>query len=155
MTKKNKKDKIEVKPFMVKNYLWVFINSQIINPAFDSQVSTCCWDPQIGQSALRLVGAQGREGMRQYVSVHQHMYAILIARAHLLVQTKETLTLRATAFGSKPAIPEAFIKKIEKQVCTLHWPTSLDHRAQGRRCLHLYCWPGLRQEDSRLTLTSN
>ena len=56
LTKKNKKDKIEVKPFMVKNYLWVFVNSQIINPAFDSQVSTCCWDPQVGQQALLLVG---------------------------------------------------------------------------------------------------
>lgn len=55
------------------------------------------------------------------------------------MQTKETLTLRATAFGSKPAIPEAFLKKVEKQVCTLHGPTPHDHRAQGHRCLHLCC----------------
>lgn len=35
----NKKSKAaNVKPFMVKNHLWVFINTQIENPAFDSQV---------------------------------------------------------------------------------------------------------------------
>ena len=66
--------------------------------------------------------------MRQYNLVQQYVYAMLIARPPLLVQTKETLTLRATAFGSKPAIPEAFLKKVEKQVCTLHWPTPQDHR---------------------------
>lgn len=38
--KLNKKSKSSnVKPFMVKNHLWVFINAQIENPAFDSQVS--------------------------------------------------------------------------------------------------------------------
>jgi DNA gyrase/topoisomerase IV subunit B len=38
--KLNKKSKNNnVKPFMVKNHLWVFINAQIENPAFDSQVS--------------------------------------------------------------------------------------------------------------------
>jgi hypothetical protein len=37
--KLNKKSKANnVKPFMVKNHLWVFINAQIENPAFDSQV---------------------------------------------------------------------------------------------------------------------
>jgi hypothetical protein len=37
--KVNKKSKNNnVKPFMVKNHLWVFINTQIENPAFDSQV---------------------------------------------------------------------------------------------------------------------
>jgi hypothetical protein len=36
--KLNKKSKnAAVKPFMVKNHLWVFCNSQIVNPAFDSQ----------------------------------------------------------------------------------------------------------------------
>lgn len=35
----NKKNKqANVKPFMVKNYLWVFVNCLIENPAFDSQV---------------------------------------------------------------------------------------------------------------------
>ena len=35
----NKKNKhANVKPFMVKNHLWVFVNSLIENPAFDSQV---------------------------------------------------------------------------------------------------------------------
>ena len=34
----NKKDKkANVKPFMAKNYLWVFVNCLIENPAFDSQ----------------------------------------------------------------------------------------------------------------------
>lgn len=37
--KLNKKSKANnVKPFMVKNHLWVFINTQVENPAFDSQV---------------------------------------------------------------------------------------------------------------------
>jgi hypothetical protein len=35
----NKKNKnANVKPFMVKNHLWIFVNCQIENPAFDSQV---------------------------------------------------------------------------------------------------------------------
>ena len=40
--KMNKGKKTNVKPFMVKNYLSVFINCMIENPAFDSQVS---WKP--------------------------------------------------------------------------------------------------------------
>ena len=36
LNKKNKSS--NVKPFMVKNYLWVFVNCMIENPAFDSQV---------------------------------------------------------------------------------------------------------------------
>lgn len=36
----NKKNKnANVKPFMVKNHLWLFINCSIENPAFDSQAS--------------------------------------------------------------------------------------------------------------------
>lgn len=38
LNKKNKNN--NVKPFMVKNHLWVFINTQVENPAFDSQVGT-------------------------------------------------------------------------------------------------------------------
>lgn len=35
----NKKNKTaKVKDFMVKNHMWVFVNCQIENPAFDSQV---------------------------------------------------------------------------------------------------------------------
>jgi DNA topoisomerase-2 len=52
-----------VKPFMVKNYLWVFVNCLVENPAFDSQ-------------------------------------------------TKDTLTLRASAFGSKCQLPDNFLKKV-------------------------------------------
>ena len=38
----NKKDKkANVKPFMAKNHLWVFVNCLIENPAFDSQVRLC------------------------------------------------------------------------------------------------------------------
>lgn len=34
----NKKNKhANVKPFMVKNHLWVFVNAQVENPTFDSQ----------------------------------------------------------------------------------------------------------------------
>ena len=52
-----------VKPFMVKNYLWVFVNCLVENPAFDSQ-------------------------------------------------TKDTLTLRASAFGSKCQLSDSFLKKL-------------------------------------------
>jgi DNA topoisomerase-2 len=61
MAKKHKQ--AGVKPFMVKNYLWVFLNCLVENPAFDSQ-------------------------------------------------TKETLTLRASAFGSKCELPDAFLKRV-------------------------------------------
>ncbi|KAK9813254.1 hypothetical protein WJX72_011500 [[Myrmecia] bisecta] len=60
----NKKDKkANVKPFMVKNYLSIFVNCMIVNPAFDSQ-------------------------------------------------TKETLTLKASSFGSECKLPDAFVKKL-------------------------------------------
>jgi DNA topoisomerase-2 len=52
-----------IKPFMVKNYLWVFVNCLVENPAFDSQ-------------------------------------------------TKDTLTLRASAFGSKCQLTDSFLKKL-------------------------------------------
>lgn len=32
-----KRNKKEIKPSQVKSYLWVFVNCQIVNPAFDSQ----------------------------------------------------------------------------------------------------------------------
>ena len=63
--KKKDKKGAPVKPFQVKNHLWLFVNSSIENPTFDSQ-------------------------------------------------TKETLTLRATGFGSKFTISEDFIKKVLK-----------------------------------------
>ena len=52
---------LNVKPFMVKNYLWVFVNCLIENPAFDSQASRAalrlqhlptallCSAPQLGR----------------------------------------------------------------------------------------------------------
>jgi DNA topoisomerase-2 len=44
LAKKHKK--ANVKPAMVKNHLWVFVNSQIENPAFSSQVRV--WAVQDG-----------------------------------------------------------------------------------------------------------
>lgn len=51
-----------VKPAQIKNHMWIFVNSLVENPTFDSQ-------------------------------------------------TKETLTLPASKFGSKPAVSEEFMKK--------------------------------------------
>lgn len=59
----NKKNKnANLKAHNVKNYLWVFVNALIDNPAFDSQ-------------------------------------------------TKETLTIRPSSFGSKCELPPEFLKK--------------------------------------------
>ena len=62
--KKKHKD-LKIKPFQIKSYLWIFINSLVENPAFDSQ-------------------------------------------------TKETLTTKASNFGSNYEIPEKFIKDLLK-----------------------------------------
>lgn len=59
---KKKNKAAPLKPFQVKNHLWVFVNCLIENPAFDSQ-------------------------------------------------TKESMTLRASAFGSKCTVSEEFMKK--------------------------------------------
>ncbi|XP_050387833.1 DNA topoisomerase 2 [Argentina anserina] len=62
----NKKNKnANLKAHNVKNYLWVFVNALIDNPAFDSQ-------------------------------------------------TKETLTIRPSSFGSKCELPQEFLKKVAK-----------------------------------------
>ncbi|PON46642.1 DNA topoisomerase II-type [Trema orientale] len=62
----NKKNKnANLKAHNVKNYLWVFVNALIDNPAFDSQ-------------------------------------------------TKETLTIRPSSFGSKCELPPEFLKKVAK-----------------------------------------
>ncbi|KAJ2783551.1 DNA topoisomerase 2, partial [Coemansia interrupta] len=60
-----KKSKVNIKTHQVKNNMWLFVNSKIVNPAFDSQ-------------------------------------------------TKETLTLRPSAFGSTCVITEEFMKAIMK-----------------------------------------
>ena len=36
-TLRKKFKKLNVKPYQIKNHLWIFINSMIVNPAFDSQ----------------------------------------------------------------------------------------------------------------------
>lgn len=67
---KKKNKAAPVKPFQVKNHMWIFVNALIENPAFDSQ-------------------------------------------------TKDTLTLKSSAFGSKCDLSEDFVKK-----GTLHtWDT--------------------------------
>lgn len=49
----NKRDKkANVKPFMAKNYLWVFVNCLIENPAFDSQARA---------GGQEVVGGRGRQ----------------------------------------------------------------------------------------------
>lgn len=64
MEKLNKKSKNNnVKPFMVKNHLWVFINAQIENPAFDSQVGVPCTDKlALCLQCLPVVTAAAGEG---------------------------------------------------------------------------------------------
>lgn len=53
----NKKDKkANVKPFMAKNYLWVFVNCLIENPAFDSQVRWG-WRAGMGAQAVSAGGS--------------------------------------------------------------------------------------------------
>ncbi|KAG7090763.1 hypothetical protein E1B28_009848 [Marasmius oreades] len=63
ISKKNKG--AAVKAAQIKNYMWIFVNSLIENPTFDSQ-------------------------------------------------TKETLTLPASKFGTKPTITDDFVKKVQK-----------------------------------------
>ncbi|WWC62083.1 uncharacterized protein I303_104673 [Kwoniella dejecticola CBS 10117] len=62
---KKKNKAAPVKPFQVKNHMWIFVNALIENPTFDSQ-------------------------------------------------TKENLTLKSSAFGSKCDLSEDFIKKVTK-----------------------------------------
>lgn len=59
---KKKNKAAPVKPFQVKNHMWIFVNALVENPAFDSQ-------------------------------------------------TKDTLTLKSSAFGSKCELSDDFVKK--------------------------------------------
>jgi len=68
----NKKSKNNnVKPFMVKNHLWVFINTNIENPAFDSQVRHT--------ADMLMRGAEGANAAHQ--SCHS-LYACLALKLH-------------------------------------------------------------------------
>lgn len=77
---KKKNKAAPVKPFQVKNHMWIFVNAQIENPAFDSQ-------------------------------------------------TKDTLTLKSSAFGSKCDLSEDFVKKGQSSqhglidALTVQWPS--------------------------------
>lgn len=62
---KKKNKAAPVKPFQIKNHMWLFVNALIENPAFDSQ-------------------------------------------------TKETLTLKPSAFGSKVGLSDSFVTKVSK-----------------------------------------
>lgn len=66
--KKNKA--APVKPFQIKNHMWLFVNCLVENPAFDSQ-------------------------------------------------TKENMTLRVGAFGSKCSLGEEFLNKGEREIVQL------------------------------------
>ncbi|ODN94177.1 DNA topoisomerase II [Cryptococcus wingfieldii CBS 7118] len=62
---KKKNTAAPVKPFQIKNHMWIFVNAAVENPAFDSQ-------------------------------------------------TKENLTLKSSAFGSRCELSEDFVKKVAK-----------------------------------------
>jgi DNA topoisomerase-2 len=73
MTAVNKKNKgAPVKPFQIRNHMWLFVNALIENPIFDGQ-------------------------------------------------TKETLTLPSSKFGSKPTVKEDFVKKGTKTVSSFYY----------------------------------
>ena len=61
--KRKTSKELSIKPFQIKNHLWIFVNCLIENPTFDSQ-------------------------------------------------TKENMTLRIKAFGSKCELNEKFIKQV-------------------------------------------
>ena len=63
MQKKHKKLKLKIKNFQIKQQLWVFVSSQIENPAFDSQ-------------------------------------------------TKDTLTTKASKFGSRCKLSDKFLREV-------------------------------------------
>jgi DNA gyrase/topoisomerase IV subunit B len=82
---KKKNKAAPVKPFQVKNHMWIFVNALIENPAFDSQ-------------------------------------------------TKETLTLKSSAFGSKCELSEDFVKKGKFQVGQAHVSCEIRNH---RQCVEL------------------
>ena len=55
---------------MVKNYLWVFVNSMITNPTFDSQVIQC-WVASAQSSSL-LVFSQHVKSLLDMLDPGQH-----------------------------------------------------------------------------------
>ena len=75
----------------MKSHLWIFVNALIENPAFDSQAR-----PAGAKHAPRC--ARASDAM------------LLLLRA----QTKETLTTKASSFGSKCEISEEFMKKARR-----------------------------------------
>ena len=106
----NKKDKkANVKPFMAKNYLWVFVNCLIENPAFDSQV---CRLPACPPADANCISSPRpptpAPGCIQRPPSRKNPHALILAAP----QTKDTLTLRASSFGSKCDLPDAFMKKV-------------------------------------------
>lgn len=143
MEKLNKKSKANnVKPFMVKNHLWVFINAQIENPAFDSQVR--CRMPcavQRQQAATVLLHSAALHAACSTAKLHlapscavkpfchvsfepnilsstsfSHLLTWLATarQSSTLLQTKETLTIKASSFGSKCELTPQLMDKVAK-----------------------------------------
>lgn len=112
----NKKNKhAGVKPFMVKNHLWVFLSCNIENPAFDSQVRGWGESHHTSEKRWRLSKCirhhpgTPKKNFSQVDRRGEHCYPTLCC-----VQTKENLTLRASSFGSKCELPQPFIDKVAK-----------------------------------------
>jgi hypothetical protein len=146
--KLNKKKGTNVKPFMVKNHLWVFANAQIVNPAFDSQARGARGAAPGRARALRpqprrspgprhndpLCGALLAGPARPPLPLCPSAplpHALLAhptpphptphppTTCHPRVpphrpQTKETLTTKASSFGSKCELTPALLEKISK-----------------------------------------
>lgn len=117
----NKKDKkANVKPFMAKNYLWVFVNCLIENPAFDSQARARragAPGPAVGRR-LQAAGRRGRAARALGQGCPPCAVPIQLPTCcpsnlpPRRLQTKDTLTLRASSFGSKCDLPDPFLKKV-------------------------------------------
>lgn len=117
LNKKSKKQ--EVKPFMVKNHLWVFCNAQVVNPAFDSQVrGSFGWGARCSLWAAAhccepAAGARGCCGPLVAPCCVSARQPSCRMPTHA-TQTKETLTSKASSFGSKCELSPQLLEKISK-----------------------------------------
>lgn len=93
---------LEIKAAHVKNYMTLFVNAQIENPAFDSQARRGGGGGGMGA----LIGL--RLCPHHAVRPHHILCPPTLAR----LQTKETLTTRAKDFGSSPVLSDRFLKEV-------------------------------------------
>jgi DNA topoisomerase II len=103
-----------VKDFMVKNHLWIFVNCQIENPAFDSQVRT-----PVNNRRMNALTVLPLKQILISCCRRVHFDPVVAPRWHTLecchtLQTKETLTLKAASFGSKCELSSKFIDSVGK-----------------------------------------